>query len=56
MALNFTANPEMPLEVVLKVVKEVEQICSKKSKIVFNVKTYKLLGKKIKLWLLATGI
>ena len=55
-ALNFTANPEMPLEVVLKVVKEVEQICSKKSKIVFNVKTYKLLGKKIKLWLLATGI
>ena len=54
--LNFTANPEMPLETVLKIVKEVEQICSKKSKIVFNVKTHKLLGKKIKVWLLATGI
>lgn len=49
--LNFTANPEMPLETVLKIVKEVEQICSKKSKIVFNVKMHKLLGKKIKVWL-----
>lgn len=56
MALNFTANPEMPLEVVLKIVKEVEQICSKKSKIVFSVKTHKLLSEKIKVWLLATGI
>lgn len=55
-ALNFTANPEIPLEVVLKIVKEVEQICSKKTKIVFNVKTHKLLGEKIKVWLLATGI
>ena len=45
-ALNFTANPEMPLEIVLKIVKEVEQICSKKSKIVFSVKTHKLLGEK----------
>ena len=44
--LNFTANPEMPLEVVLKIVKEVEQICSKKSKIVFSVKTHKLLSEK----------
>ena len=56
MALNFTANPEMPLETVLKIVKEVEQICSKKSKIVFSVKTHKLLSEKIKVWLLATGI
>ena len=56
MALNFTANPEMPLETVLKIVKEVEQICSKKSKIVFSVKTHKLLGEKIKVWLLAAGI
>ena len=55
-ALNFTANPEMPLETVLKIVKEVEQICSKKTKIVFDVKTHKLLGEKIKVWLLATGI
>ena len=55
-ALNFTANPEMPLETVLKIVKEVEQICSKKSKIVFSVKTHKLLSEKIKVWLLATGI
>ena len=55
-ALNFTANPEMPLEVVLKIVKEVEQICSKKSKIVFSVNTHKLLSEKIKVWLLATGI
>ena len=55
-ALNFTANPDMLLEVVLKIVKEVEQICSKKSKIVFSVKTHKLLGEKIKVWLLATGI
>ena len=54
--LNFTANPEMPLETVLKIVKEVEQICSKKTKIVFDVKTHKLLGEKIKAWLLATGI
>ena len=56
MALNFTANPEMPLETVLKIVKEVEQICSKKSKIVFSVKTHKLLSEKIKVRLLATGI
>ena len=56
MALNFTANPEMPLETVLKIVKEVEQICSKKTKIVFDVKTHKFLGEKIKAWLLATGI
>ena len=55
-ALNFTANPDMLLEVVLKIVKEVEQICSKKSKIVFSVKTHKLLSEKIKAWLLATGI
>ena len=55
-AINFAANPEMPLEVVLKIVKEVEQICSKKTKIVFDVKTHKLLGEKIKAWLLATGI
>ena len=55
-AINFTANPEMPLETVLKIVKEVEQICSKKTKIVFDVKTHKLLGEKIKVWLLATGI
>ena len=55
-ALNFTANPEIQLEVVLKVVKKVEQIYSKKSKIVFSVKTHKLLGEKIKAWLLATGI
>ena len=55
-AINFTANPEMPLETVLKIVKEVEQICSKKSKIVFSVKTHKLLSEKIKVWLLATGI
>ena len=55
-ALNFTANPEMPLEVVLKIVKEVEQICSKESKIVFHVETHNLLGEKIKAWLLATGI
>lgn len=55
-SINFTASPEMPLEVVLKIVKEVEQICSKKTKIVFDVKTHKLLGKKIKAWLLATGI
>ena len=54
--LNFTANPEMPLETVLKIVKEVEQICSKKTKIVFDVKTHKFLGEKIKAWLLATGI
>ena len=45
-ALNFTANPDMLLEVVLKIVKEVEQICSKKSKIVFSVKTHKLLSEK----------
>ena len=55
-AINFTANPEMPLEIVLKIVGGVEQICSKKTKIVFDVKTYKLLGEKIKVWLLATGI
>ena len=55
-AINFTANPEMPLETVLKIVKEVEQICSKKTKIVFDVKTHKPLGEKIKAWLLATGI
>lgn len=55
-AINFTANPEMPLEIVLKIVGEVMQICSKKTKIVFNVKTHKLLGEKIKVWLLATGI
>lgn len=54
-AINFTTNPEMPLETVLKI-KEVEQICSKKTKIVFDVKTHKLLGEKIKVWLLATGI
>ena len=46
----------MPLEIVLKIVGEVMQICSKKTKIVFNVKTHKLLGEKIKVWLLATGI
>ena len=55
-AINFTANPKMPLEIVLKIVGEVIQICSKKTKIVFDVKTHKLLGKKIKVWLLATGI
>ena len=55
-AINFTTNPEMPLETVVKIVKEVEQICSKKIKIVFDVKTHKLLGEKIKVWLLATGI
>ena len=54
--LNFTANPEMPLETVLKIVKEVEQICSKKSKIVFDIKTHKRLDKHIKAWLLAAGI
>lgn len=55
-AINFAANPEMPLETVLKIVKEVEQICSKKSKIVFDIKTHKRLGKHIKAWLLAAGI
>ena len=55
-AINFTANPEMPLEIVLKIVGRVEQICSKKTKIVFDVKTHKLLGEKIKVWLLAAGI
>lgn len=55
-ALNFTTSPEMPLEIILKIVEGVEQICKKRSKIVFDVKTHKLLGEKIKVWLLATGI
>lgn len=55
-SLNFTTSPEMPLETILKIVGDVEQICSKRSKIVFDVKTHKLVGEKIKAWLLATGI